>query len=139
MSCCARKNSYVYTARRDERHATPAQNSGAGDYELPEVSAVGRIPRKGSAGKTARVSRVDLLGTAGAGIWRSASGTFYFGTCAGCARIESNGAYVYGRSFGRVFVRGSAQGRIRKSGEFPRSERRPDSEERIYCGSSALR
>src|SRR5207244_4508964 len=81
------------------------------------------LPRKSGAGKTPRVSRVDLLGKTSTGIRKCQRGTADTRTCSCGAWSESHGKNVYGRSLGRFSVRGAPQGGLCESAGFRKSRR----------------
>src|SRR4029077_1659608 len=100
---------------------------------MPEVSSAGGVSGAGGAGEAAGVSRVRILGEAGAGIWGSASTIFDFGTGACGAWRESYGASVYGGPVGRFFICGSLPGGICESGDVEGTRRWAGAEECV-CG-----
>src|SRR5204862_6293195 len=85
--------------------------------------AAGALPRKSGAGKTPRVSQLDLLGKTGPGIRRWARRALDTWPCASGAWSESHGENVYGRSLGRFSVHGAPQSGLCESAGFRKLRR----------------
>ena len=102
------------------------------------MSAAGEVREK-VARKAAGIPRMGILGTRGAGFWRSQRVFVYFGAGAGGAWGESHWARIHWRSLRRFLVQSAAQSGIRESANFPESRRWIAAEGCLHCGGCALR
>src|SRR5580704_1217435 len=102
------------------------------------MPAAGGVSREGGAGKAARFSGMDLLGTRRAGVWGSEGKAVYFRVGAGSAWGKPHRARVHGRSLGGFSFSGVVRGGICESADFDQAGRWIAASERVHCGDGAV-
>ena len=103
---------------------------------MPEVPAACALSGKCRAGEAPGVSRLGLLGQAGARLRRSARGSADPRACSSGAWSEPHGKNVHGRPLGRFPLQGALRGGFRESGNLGSARRWARAEECIYFAAT---